>query len=500
VSVHWPIIWRCLSNPTRVAVIDERRSYRAIELLVAATHVANAIASRCASPTVGVLIPASGAFPIAALAAWMLGKTVVPLNFLLKRDELQYVVDDCGCDTILAVTPLLDHMGYAPTGARIVALDTLDFKGVPEPVFPASPDDDDLAVLLYTSGTSGRPKGVMLTHANLQANASQVRDWAHVTTSDILLGVLPQFHSFGLTVMTIMPLTFGMRVVYAPRFLPPRIIRLIRDHQPTMFVGIPSMYNALLAAKDASAADFASLRYVVSGGEPLPESVFSRFRERFGLTINEGYGLTETSPVTNWCRPHEFRLHSVGRALPGIEQRIVDPATNEPLPPHRDGEVQMRGPNVMRGYFRLPEETAAVFTPDGFFKTGDMGRLDDEGHLYITGRIKEMMIVGGENVFPREIEEVLNKHPLVKASGVISRMDPMRGEVPVAFVELNDVSPELPATLPERLDPKALELTLKAFARDRLAGYKVPDSIRVLDALPRNPTGKIMRRELKPLL
>lgn len=503
-SVHWPIIMKCLASPLRVAVVDDRRSYRAIELLVAATHLAAHLAPRAKSQTVGILLPASGAFPIAALAAWMLGKTIVPLNFLLKPEELQYVVDDCGCDTIIAAKPLLDHMGFAPKGPEIVLMDALSFSGVPDPSWPASAEAEDLAVILYTSGTSGKPKGVMLTHANLEANVRQVEDWVHFTRDDVMLGVLPQFHSFGLTVMTLLPLRFGLRVVYTPRFLPGKLIKLMREHRPTIFVAIPSMYGALLHAKDAEPEDFKSLRYAVSGGEPLPDAVFSKFRERFGVTLNEGYGLTETSPVSNWCRPHEFRQHSVGRALPEIEQRIVDPATGQTLGPEQDGEVQMRGPNIMKGYFRLPEETAKVFTADGFFKTGDMGRLDHDGHLFITGRIKEMLIVGGENVFPREIEEVLNKHPLVKASGVVGKMDPMRGEVPVAFIELTPPAEgetashdAAPLSAPNSAQ---ISQTLKAHCRQSLAGYKVPDEIRVLPELPRNATGKIMRRDLKAVL
>jgi long-chain acyl-CoA synthetase len=229
------------------------------------------------------------------------------------------------------------------------------------------------------------------------------------------------------------------------------------------------------------------VRYVVSGGEPLPDAVAEGFRERFGVTIAEGYGLTETSPVSNWCRPEEYRPHSVGMPLRGVEQRIVDPGSGRVLGMGFDGEVQMRGPNVMRGYYKLPAETCAAFTSDGFFRTGDMGRHDADGHLSITGRIKEMLIVGGENVFPREIEEVLNKHESVAASGVVGRMDPLRGEVPVAFVELKEGA--------------AFDATaLKMWCRQSLAGYKVPDDIRRLEALPRNATGKVLRRELKNLV
>lgn len=485
-SIHWPIIRRLLCRPSQIAIVDDRRSYRGLEVLVAAMHVAAAIKSRCDTPTVGVMMPTSGGFPIAALAAWMLGKTVVPLNFLLKPDDLAYVIGDCGTDTIVTVSPLLDHMGFAPRVANLLRLDEMSFSGIPEPIRPALAGDDDLAVILYTSGTSGKPKGVMLSHGNLWANVDQVLNWIALSPADSLLGVLPQFHSFGLTVLTLMPLAAGLKVVYPARFVPQKIVRLIKEHRPTVLIAIPSMYNALMSAKDAVAADFTSLRLVVSGGEPLPDALAARFKERFDITINEGYGLTETSPATNWCRPYEYRRHSVGRPLPGIVQRIVDPVTGRVLGPGADGEVQMTGPNVMKGYYKLPAETARAFTADGFFRTGDIGRIDGDGHLYITGRLKEMLIIGGENVFPREIEEVLNRHGAVADSGVIGSHDPMRGEVPLAFVELREGAAAEP---PELL----------AWCRTHLPGYKVPREIRIVAALPRSPTGKILRRELSAI-
>ncbi len=486
-SVHWPILRRLAARPRRVAIIDDHRSYRAVEILVAALHVAAAIDRRCSTRTVGLLLPTSGAFPIAALAGWMLGKVVVPLNYLLKPEELRYVVADCETDTIVTVQPMLDFLDARPEIPHLIRMEDVGFTGFPEARWPALASDDDLAVLLYTSGTSGRPKGVMLTHGNLTSNIEQARAYARFDRRDILLGVLPQFHSFGLTVLTLLPLTVGCRVVYSARFVPAKIIRLLREHRPTAFIAIPSMYAALLHAKDAGPEDFASLRFTVSGAEPLPGAVFDGFRERFGVTINEGYGLTETSPVTNMCLPEEWRPHSVGRAMPGIDQRIADPATGAFLPIGSEGEVVMKGPNIMRGYFKRPEDTGAAFDARGYFRTGDMGRLDDDGHLYITGRIKEMLIVGGENVFPREIEEVLAAHPAVAAAGVIGMTDHLRGEQPVAFVELKE-------------GQSADEKSLIIWCRERLAGYKVPREVRIVEKLPRNATGKIVRRELKGLL
>jgi long-chain acyl-CoA synthetase len=474
-------------SPTRRAIVDDKRSYKSIEILIGALHVAAAVGPRCESKTIGLLIPTSGAFPIAALAGWMLGKVVVPLNYLLKPDELQFVIDDCQTDTVVTVQPLLDHLGADPRVKNLMRLEDMSFKGVPAPLWPAHASKDDLAVLLYTSGTSGKPKGVMLTHGNISANIRQCCEWVNIGKKDVMLGILPQFHSFGLTVLTLLPLTVGARAVYTARFVPHKIVGLFREHRPTVFIGIPSMFGALLTAKSAKPDDFSSLRCAVSGGEPLSDDVSERFKERFGVTISEGYGLTETSPATNWCRPWEYRPHSVGMALPGIDTRIVSLESEQDLGANEEGEIRFRGPNIMQGYFNRPDESKAAFDERGYFRTGDIGKLDDDGFLSITGRLKEMLIVGGENVFPREIEEVLNRHPSVHASAVLGLTDPVRGEVPVAFVETED-------------DAEFDERALKNWCRESLAGYKVPRDIRKVDALPRNPTGKIMRRELKPLL
>ena len=487
-SIQWALLRSLIRHGRRTLVVDDRSSYTGLKILAASAFVASEIERRCSTDTVGVLLPTSGGFPIAALAGWMLGKTVVPLNYLLKQDELQYVIDHCGTDTIVTVGPMLEHLGYEPRCKHLLKLEDVSFKGVPDMRWPARSEADDLAVLLYTSGTSGRPKGVMLTHRNLMSNVSQIDRFVHFTRDNhTFLSVLPQFHSFGLTVMTLLPLLLGQKVVYTARFVPQAVIKLFRAHKPTVFVGIPSMYGALLSVKSAKVEDFEQIRYAVSGGEPLPQDIFERFQQRFGVTIHEGYGLTETSPVTHWCRPTEFRAHCVGLPLPGVSQRITCLDTERDLGPTEDGEIRVSGPNVMKGYFKAPLETSGVFDDRGYFRTGDIGHVDEAGRLLITGRLKEMMIVGGENVFPREVEEVLNHHPDVFASGVTSRTCPTRGEEIVAFVQPEE------GTAPEAT-------ALRAWCKDKLAGYKIPREVRVIDALPRNPTGKIMRRELKAVL
>ena len=482
-SLLGPILRGLAKNAFRTMMTDDRRSYRGIDLIVAALHVAEYIEAKSSTKTVGIVLPTGGGFPVVALACWFLGRIPVPMNYMLGRDELQYIIDDCGTDIVFTAQPMLDYLGFEPERVNCVRLETLDFTGVPEFRWPARIEDDEIGALLYTSGTTGKPKGVMLTHANLVCNLRQFGSAVSFTKDDLMLGVLPQFHSFGMTVLTLQPLAGPCGVVYTARFVPAQILRLFREHRPTVFVGLPTMYNALLRAKDATPEDFESLRLAVSGGEPLPEAVFNGFKDRFGITITEGYGLTETSPVTHYSPTESSRRHSVGRPMPGLEQRIVCVDTERDLGPGGEGEIRVRGGNVMRGYFGLPDSTAAVFDRRGFFRTGDIGKVDDEGYLYITGRLKEMLIVGGENVFPREIEEVLDQHDAVIASAVVGRSDPMRGEVPVAFVEICE-------------DHEFDEDALRAHCRERLAGYKVPKEVIRIDELPRNATGKIMRREL----
>jgi long-chain acyl-CoA synthetase len=327
----------------------------------------------------------------------------------------------------------------------------------------------------------------MLTHGNIKANIRQGIEGMGISGRDVFLGVLPQFHSFGVTQLTLTPLTVGGRVVYTARFNAKKVLELMRKHGTTTFVGIPSMYNALAMSKEASPEDVAHMRLLVSGGEPLPDAVLQRFREKFNKTICEGYGMTEMSPATHCCTPGRRKRHSVGPALPGVEQRIVDAETGRVLGPNQEGEIRMRGPNLMRGYYRDANATAKTMDADGYLRTGDIGRIDEDGFLFITGRLKEMIIVGGENVFPREVEEVLCRHAAVSAAGVCGIQDPIRGEVVVGFVELEE---GLNAT-PEEL---------RTWCREHLAGYKCPREVHIVSELPRNPTGKIMRRELHTLL
>lgn len=480
-----PILRNWWRHPLAVFAQDDQRQWRGLTALIASRHIARAIAQQTDAPNIGILLPTSGAFPVSLAAAWMLGRTVVPINYLLSREEQDYIIDHAGLDLVVTVGPMLDRFGQLPDSASPLLLEELNMKRLPPRVPRVRRDDDHVAVILYTSGTSGRPKGVQLTVGNLASNVQQCIDWANFTRRDRFIGLLPQFHSFGFTVTTLLPLILGCRSVYTARFAVGRVLELLRAHQPTAFLAIPSMFNALLQSKEATSDDMESVRFLVSGGEPLPDAVYEGFAKRFGARICEGYGLTETAPVTNWTRPEEERRGVVGRALDGVEEIIVDQETGDRLGPDLDGEVRIRGDNVMKGYYKDEASTEAAFDDEGFFRTGDMGRFSEDGFLSITGRIKEMLIIGGENVFPREIEEVLVRHPAVLDAAVIGQPDPMRGEVALAFVELVEGGEVLPKEL-------------RKFCNGPLPSFKVPRDVRILSALPRNPTGKIQRRALSP--
>ena len=494
-----PILRKALTHLRQPAIVDDLGSYSYAKLLGGALFVARTIERTTDAPHVGIMLPTGGGFPIALLGCWLAGRVPVPINYLLSRDDLQHVLKDAQVDTLLTASKLLEHIrtntadDAIPPHLKLVKLEEQSFKGLPPLRWPRDPDDDELAVLLYTSGTSGKPKGVELTHGNLEANARASIQHAGLDERCVFLGVLPQFHTFGLTVLTLIPLLLGARVVYTARFIPRRIVQLMKEHRPNVFVAVPSMYHALLSVKAATAEDFSSLTFAIAGGEKLPAALDEQYRARFGVQLYEGYGLTETSPVSNWSTPQQHKPGSVGTTIPGVQNIILD-EHNQPLPPDHEGEITITGPGVMRAYHGLPELTNQAITPlqlphqsqpTRLFRTGDIGKLDADGFLYITGRKKEMLIISGENVFPREIEEVLDKHPAVTASAVVGQPDTARGEVPIAFVELD---PEQADTF----DPSEA----RNFCRQDLAPFKVPREIRVMDSLPRNPTGKILRREL----
>ncbi len=502
-SVLTPILKKALFSPFRIVVTDDTGTYSYLKLISAAYFLAKQINKTTDQKHIGILLPTSGAFPIAMIASWITGKVIVPLNYLLKPEELDYVINDSQIDTIITLdkmtqflndtnkNPLNQKVHGIPDRIKLIDLKKIKFKGIPPFKFPHKAKPQDLAAILYTSGTSGKPKGVMLSHRNLRSNIQSINKHIPLNKNTKFLGVLPQFHAFGLTALTILPLSLGAQAIYSAKFVPRKIIELIKKHKPTIMIAVPSMYGALLTVKKATPQDLQSIRYLVSGAEPLSDAINQKFKEKFNLQLCEGYGLTETSPVTTWALPQTYKKNTVGITIPDVQTFIID--KNKQILPHdQEGEILIAGPNVMLGYFNLKKQTQEAFTQlqvpnQGNLKcfiTGDIGKKDKDGQLYITGRKKEMLIIGGENVFPREIEEVLNQHPSVLASAVIGKKDELRGETPIAFIQ----------THPDAtFDPTAL----KKCCREKLAGYKIPKEIIHIQELPRNPTGKIMRRELK---
>ncbi len=457
-------------NPGKIVSRDAEQEFSGGQLLTACRAAAGQLAAATERPRVGLLLPNSAAYPAALLGTLWVGKTAVSLNPTLKPVELDFLLRDAGLDTVVvteATAPLV-----AGLDARSVSLADLvqEPKQTPPSLVQAEPDA--AAVMLYTSGTSGQPKGVPLTHTNLLSNARGLIARAGLTGDEVFLGVLPIFHAFGLTGSLVIPLLLGSEVTYQPRFHLERSAAIITERGVTVFIAVPPMFG-LFARSRGHDEGLRGVRLPVSGGEALPPAYRDAYQQRFGRDVLEGYGLTETSPVVAVNLPDAHRPGTVGRPLPGVEVRIAG----------EDREIQVRGPSVMKGYFNRPDENAHSFTADGWFRTGDMGQIDADGYLSITGRIKELIIRGGEKIMPREVEAVLQQYPGVQEAAVIGEPDGDRGEAVVAFV--------VPG------DPPATAEALRDFCRERLAEFKVPRRITVARDLPRGPTGKLLKRALR---
>jgi long-chain acyl-CoA synthetase len=425
--------------------------------------------------TVAVALPASAAFAVAWYGVLAAGKTVVPINFLLGPEAIGHVLKDSGADVVLTAPPLSANFENIP-GIKAIDLTQLD-AGAAAPLPEGSAGPDDLATLLYTSGTSGQPKGVRLTHGNLATDAAACIEHAALVASHKFLGVVPLFHSTGLLATLLAPAQLGAPTHYLPRFSPVAMLQMIREYGISVTAGVPSMYGALLRLKEAAASDFEAMYLPLSGGEPLPGRIAAGFEQRFGKPLMEGYGLTETCGPVAVNMPHQTRPGSVGRTIPGCEVKI-DP----------DGQILLRGPMVFSGYHNLPADTAGAFTDDGYFRTGDLGHVDDDGYLHVTGRIKDLIIVGGENIHPRPIEEALTSCPAITQAAVVGKKDESRGEVPVAFVVLAEG---------QTLDEAAVKEHLRG---KNVPQFALPRQIVAVEQLPMTPTGKVLKRELAATL
>ena len=437
-------------------------------------------------------------FVEAFFGALRAGLVVVPLNITFTANEVAQILGDCEAAGIIVAEAYHDRLdGLSETlpalqlvivaGATAPPMGTQTWRqflgagGTPQPVDTAP---DDLALLPYTSGTTGTPKGAMLSHANLLANHEQMaRTRLSVQEHDIVLCVLPLFHIYALNVAMAFALGRGATVLLIERFDPHQTLEALAMHRASIIIGAPPIYIAWVNTPGVEEYDLASVRFAVSGAAALPRHVLTRFGDELGISIWEGYGLTETAPVLTTVAMNDAVLPgSVGRPVPGVELRLVDDKGAD-VNPGDPGEVVVRGPNVFSGYWRQPAATAEVLDADGWFHTGDVGILDG-GNLYLVDRKKDLIIVSGFNVYPREVEEVLFRHPKVAEAAVIGTPHPYTGEAVKAVVVLR---PGEEASAEEITD----------FCRRSLARFKCPEVIEFVHALPVNPSGKVLRRQLR---
>jgi malonyl-CoA/methylmalonyl-CoA synthetase len=466
----WTANWAADPGATVLSTVDGQR-VTAGELAERTAVAAGRYAAAGLAPGDRVLVSAhpSVELVVAYVAALRYGLTVVPVNTAYTDVELGRLAAEAAPG--LAV---LDDPARAP-GIRVTGP---DLAGLPAPVTEVALDRShprDVALIVYTSGTTGRPKGAPLTHANLLAGAHAVRIAWRWTPDDRLALCLPLFHMHGLGVGLHGTLTAGASALVLPKFEPGAVASAIREHRATLFFGVPTMYHRLAASPHLG--DLRALRLAVSGSAPLPAELHDAVARGGGQRVLERYGMTETVMLVSNPYDGERRPGTVGFPLPGVEVRLAA----------RDGgvhEIEVTGPNVIAGYLNRPDANADAFTQDGWFRTGDLGTLDDDGYLRISGRAKELIITGGYNVYPREVEEALRAHPAVADAAVVGAPSAEWGETVVAFV----VAP----------DGKAVEEELTRWCADRLAPYKRPREWRWVDTIPRNALGKVLRHELIP--
>jgi long-chain acyl-CoA synthetase len=437
---------------------------------------------------VGIMLPNVPYFPVAYYGVLRAGGVVVPMNVLLKAREVGFYLKDPGAKIVFAWHDFLDaaQTGADEAGAELIDVKPGEIEGV---IFAHEPDpdvaevgDDDTAVILYTSGTTGQPKGAELTHDNLRRNAAASAGLFALDESVVVLGALPLFHSFGQTCGMNATLGAGGCLTLIPRFDPAKALEIIQRDKVKVFEGVPTMYGAMLHLPERDDYDTSSLEICASGGAALPVELLRGFDEAFNCKILEGYGLSETSPVASFNHPDKERKPgSIGTPIEGVEMKVVDEDDND-LATGEVGEIVIRGHNVMKGYWNKPDATEEVMK-GGWFHSGDMAKVDEDGYFFIVDRKKDMIIRGGYNVYPREIEEVLYEHPAVREAAVVAVPHDDLGEEVGAAVVLKDG---------EALDAE----TLQAYVKENVAAYKYPRHVWFVDELPKGPTGKILKREI----
>lgn len=442
-----------------------------------------------AGDRVAISLPNVPYFPVVYYAIVRLGAVAVPLNVLNRAREVTYYLKDSDSRLLLAWHDFADECepGAAAAGVESVLVKPGDFEqmmaAVAEP-FDAMADRDggDTAVILYTSGTTGQPKGAELSHENLARNAQVSRELFGIKDGMVILGALPLFHTFGQTCCMNVSVSAGATLSLIPRFDPTKALEIIARDKVTIFEGVPTMYGAMLNAPDRDSHDASTLEVCISGGSAMPVELLRRFEAAFHCQVLEGYGLSETSPVASFNQlDRERKPGSIGTPVDGVEMKVVD-GDDHDLAPGEVGEIVIRGHNVMKGYLNRPDATAEALR-GGWFHTGDLARVDGDGYFFIVDRKKDMIIRGGYNVYPREVEEVFYSHPAVREAAVVGLPHDEYGEEVGAAVSLKDGA----GATPEEL---------RAYVRERVASYKYPRHVWIVADLPKGPTGKILKREI----
>jgi long-chain acyl-CoA synthetase len=477
-------------DATAVRLNDAELTYA--ELDECSARLATLLVERGLGPgdRVGVMLPNVPEFPIAYYGVLRAGGIVVPMNVLLKRREIAFHLGDSGARTLLAWHGFAAEArdGAEDAGTELIEVEPAAFAEALAAHEPAAgvaeSDEQDTAVILYTSGTTGKPKGAELTHLNLSRNADIAsRTTCEVNEGDVILGALPLFHSFGQTVSMNASLRVGATLTLLPRFDPGEALATMQRDGVTHFYGVPTMYGALLHHPGREDFDTSALRTCITGGASMPVEVLRGFEQAFGCIVLEGYGLSETSPVASSTHPgRERKPGSIGTPIEEVEMRVVDGDDSE-VARGEVGEIVIRGHNVMKGYWQRPDATAEAMR-GGWFHSGDMARVDEDGCFFIVDRKKDLIIRGGYNVYPREVEEILYEHPKIREAAVLGVPHDEWGEEIGAAVVLHE-GEELSAE------------EISAYVKDRIAAYKYPRLVWFLDELPKGPTGKILKREIE---
>ncbi|USK35781.1 long-chain-fatty-acid--CoA ligase [Bacillus sp. F19] len=490
---------RSASNfPESIAYIyrDKSVTYKELNMQVDSLAAGLSAQSIGKGDGVALILGNSPEFLIAYYGILRLGAFVVPINPLFTKDEINYILGNSQAKAVIAhvsAEPKLSEVKKQLENLKLVVYtEAENQEWTWEHLLGTSInvcenpyiDKEDLAVILYTSGTTGKPKGAMLSHRNLVSNSDSISKLLELHDNDRVVAVLPMFHVFCMTVCMNAPIACGATVLIQRKFSPSDVVSTIREKKATVFAGVPTMYSFIYQLPEATAEDFQSIRMCISGGASIPVEMLHKFENKYNVSILEGYGLSETAPLVAINPLKGTRKPgSIGLNIPAVKSKVVDENRKE-LPRGEVGELVVQGPNVMKGYLGMPEATTAALI-DGWIYTGDLATMDEEGYIYIVDRKKDMIIVGGYNVYPREVEEVLYQHPAVVEAAVIGIPDGEYGESVKAFVVVRDE-----------------QITMNdiiRFCQEKLVKYKLPKQVEFFKELPKNSTGKILRRELREL-